>query len=429
MPRSLPRIASLALVILCAALLTASSGCQKSGAEKQQASVTLESGPIRMGLWRGALTVPGGAIPIAFELTGTPEAPVAVLINGDERVPIHNVTLAGDSLVLNFPAFNSTITAGIDNGVLTGMLRLVKRGGIDQDIPMRAEYAQGYQVSVPGGEAAITVAGRWRAAFVDQDDVHYDAIGEFTQDGTTVRGTFLTTTGDYRYLEGSVSGRTLSLSCFDGAHAYLFRATLGADDTLAGEFWSGTKWHETWTASRDENATLPAPESLTHMREGAGPLAFTFPDPDGHRVSLSDERFRGKVVIVAIGGTWCPNCHDESAFLARFYEERRARGLEVVGLMYEHYRDFERAARQVKRFRERDDIQYPLLVAGYSGKTEASATLPMLDGIKAFPTMLVLDRTGAVRSTYTGFSGPGTGEHYEQFKSEFTGLIDSLLAE
>jgi peroxiredoxin len=407
----------------------ASVGCQRSGAENQETTIRLDRGPIRTGLWRAVVTVPGGEIPFVFELSGTPDAPSAVLINGDERVPVESAAMAGDSLVLGFSAFNSTITAGIDAGVLKGTLRLIKRGGVAQEMPLRAEYAQGYTVNLPGPEPVIDVSGRWRVTFVEDEGRAYDAIGEFTQEGTSVHGTFLTTTGDYRYLSGEVSGRGFSLSCFDGAHAYLFRATVLDDGTVSGDFWSGTKWHETWTGTHDETAALPDPNSLTGWKEGYDRLAFTFPDVDGNPVSLSDDRFAGKVVIVAIGGSWCPNCHDESAFLARFYDERRDRGIEVVGLMYEHYRDFERAARQVSRFRSRDDIHYPLLVAGYSDRAEASATLPMLDGIQAFPTMIVLDRTGAVRRIHTGFSGPGTGAHYEHFKEEFSHFVDGLLAE
>jgi len=414
------------LLLLCIAAL---ASCQNGGAKNAGQSARVGGGPIEMGVWRAVLTVPGGEIPFRFELSGTPEAPTAVLLNGEERVDVGEVSIVGDTLTLEFPAFNSTIRAGLEGGALAGALRLIKRGGVVQDIPLRAEYAQGYTFTKPGPAPEADFTGRWDVTFVEDGGNSYRAIGEFHQDGADLHGTFLTTTGDYRYLAGDVSGRTLQLSCFDGAHAYLFRATLGAGDTLSGDFWSGTKWHESWSGVLNPNAALPSPDSLTTLRPGYDTISFTFPDPEGREVSFPSAQFDGKVVIVSIGGSWCPNCHDESVFLTRFYNERHDRGLDVIGLMYEHYRDFARAARQVTRFRERDNTPYPLLVAGYSAAKEASATLPMLSGIKAFPTMIVMDRKGKVRRIYTGFSGPGTGRHYTDFEAEFAGFVDKLLAE
>jgi peroxiredoxin len=416
------------ILLLCIASLA--TACQNGGAKNEGQTARVGGGPIEMGMWRAVLTVPGGEIPFRFELSGTPEAPSAVLFNGEESVDIGEVSIAGDTLTLEFPAFNSRIRATNEGGALAGALRLIKRGGVVQDIPLRAEYAQGYTFTKPGEAPGADVAGRWDVTFVEDGGKSYRAIGEFREDGAELHGTFLTTTGDYRYLAGDVSGRSLQLSCFDGAHAYLFKATLGAGDTLSGDFWSGTKWHESWTGVRNPDATLPNPDSLTTLRPGYDTISFTFPDPEGHEVSFPSTQFDGKVVIVSIGGSWCPNCHDESVFLTRFYKERHARGLEVIGLMYEHYRDFEREARQVERFRKRDDIPYPLLVAGYSARAEASATLPMLDGgIKAFPTMIVMDRKGKVRKIHTGFAGPGTGRHYTDFEADFAEFVDNLLAE
>ncbi len=72
---------------------------------------------------------------------------------------------------------------------------------------------------------------------------------------------------------------------------------------------------------------------------------------------------------------------------------------------------------------------YELLVAGSSDKGKASETLPMLNEVIAYPTMNVLDRSGAVRRVHAGFDGPGTGEKYHEFRREFTAFIEQLLAE
>ena len=182
-------------------------------------------------------------------------------------------------------------------------------------------------------------------------------------------------------------------------------------------------------ARRDPNAALPDAGTLTHLRNPGARFDFTFPDLDGKPVSLSDPQFDDQVVIVMLGGSWCPNCHDETTFMAPFVKERADRGLQAVMLMFEHFGDMPQAVQAVKRFREEFAIEYPLLIAGTSDKDDAGTRMPQLDRVYAFPTTLVIDRKGRVRKIHTGFNGPATGEKYEQFKREFTATIDQLLAE
>jgi thiol-disulfide isomerase/thioredoxin len=145
-------------------------------------------------------------------------------------------------------------------------------------------------------------------------------------------------------------------------------------------------------------------------------------------VSLSDPRFQGKVVIVTLAGSWCPNCHDEAAFLAQLYREHREKGLEVVSLMFEHFGDFAQAADATRRFRKSTGIDYVTLIAGTSDKDEAAKALPQLTGVFAFPTTIWVDRAGVVRRIHAGFSGPATGAHYTDLTSEFTEFTLGLLA-
>ncbi len=383
--------------------------------------------PIPRGVWQAEVTLPGGPLRFQFELSDG-RNPDAVLINGVERVPVDDVTVTDTNMELRMGAFNSVIAATIDNGVLTGSLRLTKRGGDIQEMPFRAEYAQGYWFKPATMPSGFELDGRWAVTFRDDDGNTSPAIGEFRREGGLVFGTFLTPTGDYRYLAGDVSGDVMSLSCFDGAHAFLFRATMQADGTLAGDFWSGTKWHETWTAERDEDATLEDAFAATTLTVANDAFTFSFPDLKGKTVSLADSRFDGKVVLVTIAGSWCPNCHDEAAFLSEFYRENKKKGVEIVGLMFEHFRD-ERATEQVKKFRDRYNIGYPLLVAGYSDKAEATTTLGQLDRVRSFPTTIFLDKQHRVRHVHTGFSGPGTGEHYRDLTSSFAQIVSGLLAE
>ncbi len=376
-----------------------------------------------------SLSVPGGELPFLMEIDRSDNALHATLINGTERVKSRDVGLLDNRLVVNFNVFNSRIDASLEGGILVGSLSTVKEGGREQVIPLTAEHGKTQLFAEDGEAPSIDVSGRWEVVFRDQSGNSTVAVGEFVQQSTRLSGTFLTSTGDYRYLTGDVHGNRIRLSCFDGYHAFLFHAEVNNQGVMRGDFWSGTQWHETWTAVRNDNAALPDPTSLTFLKPGFDRFNFSFPDTTGRLVSLTNDRFANKVILISISGTWCPNCNDEAAFLRSLHAEYRDRGLEIVSLMYEHVGNFNAAARQVREFARWHDIDYDLLIAGTSSKTEASKTLPMLNHVIAYPTTIFVDRTRRVRKIHTGWSGPGTGEHFRDLAREFREYVDFLLAE
>lgn len=383
--------------------------------------------PVASGSYRAVLELPGGELPFGLELQQTPEGWTAVLVNEPERVEVPQVSVVGDQLELVLPAYNTRIDAQRAKGGFNGQLTLVKRGGEKQIIPFAAQAGQTYRFHAKPTSAAVEVGGRWAVTFRDDDGAVSEAVAEFKQQDHRVQGTFLTPTGDYRFLDGEVQGNKLSLSTFDGSHAFLFHAVLNKDGMLEGDFWSGAAWHESWVATRNADAALPDADSMT--RWVGEQVEFAFPDVDGKMVAFSDPRFNGKVVVVTLAGSWCPNCHDEAAFMAPFYRQWHEKGLEVIALMFEHLDDFDSAAAQVKAFRDKFDIDYTLLVAGSSDKKRASETMTMLDGVYAFPTTIFIDRKGKVRRVHTGFQGPGTGSHYRNLVTGFTNTVETLLAE
>ena len=148
---------------------------------------------------------------------------------------------------------------------------------------------------------------------------------------------------------------------------------------------------------------------------------------DSNLVSLSDKKFEGKVVVVQIMGTWCPNCLDETEFLAPFYKKYKSKGVEIIALDYERIPVFATARNNLRRLKERYDIQYTLLFAGTTDKEKREKTLPMLNTIVSFPTTIIIDKQGRVRNIHTGFSGPATGVYFEKWKEDFIRMIDNLL--
>jgi thiol-disulfide isomerase/thioredoxin len=356
---------------------------------------------------------------------------VIYIRNGDERLLVDDIQWKLDSVVIRLPFFESQLRATQSkDGWLDGVwLKRLQEGYQSMDFTA----FQNVNFRFPGGlRPATDISGRWAAQFGDpakKSPAHL--VGEFVAKGGYLTGTFLDPTGDYRYLEGVVTRDSLKLSCFDGGHAYYFRARITSDSTLEGQYFSGANFSEPWTAVRDANAKLPDEFSLTKWRKDAGTMDFSFPDLNGKTVSFSDERFTNKVVLVQIMGSWCPNCMDETRFLSEFYDRYHSKGVEIVGLAYERSTDFARSQKSLLAFQQRFGVKYPILITGVTvdDPQKADKTLPQLEAIVGFPTTIFVDKQGRIAKIHTGFNGPGTGAHYEEQKKEFYGIVDGLLGE
>lgn len=388
--------------------------------ETQSKSQTLETGTYRV-----ALDLNNGVeLPFLMEVTS---ATTAKVYNAEEVIEIDEITYENDSVYIKTPIFQAYLVAKInEDGSLAG--NYVKEA-LKRYVPFEATQSS---VRFETNEPAISdVSGNWEAVFSpDSEEDKYIAKGIFKQTGNKVTGTFETTTGDYRFLEGVVSGNELNLSTFDGAHAFMFTATV-TDSTMTGMFYSGNHWQEPFTAKRNPNYELPDANSLTYLKEGYDKVAFSFPDANGNQVSLEDDRFKEKVVLVQLMGTWCPNCLDESKYLSKYYQEHQDDGLEIVALAFEYVKTDDQAFKNIQRLQERIGITYPILLAqtGTSNKAKAQEKLPMLNQVLSYPTTIFIDKRGQVRKIHTGFNGPATGEKYTQFTTEFETFVGELLVE
>ncbi len=349
--------------------------------------------------------------------------------NAGEIIKVDRLERKGDSLFVEMPLFESEMKLSIQrSGVMRG--EWIK-GTTSKDLYQTVELKPGKtRFPLHAGPARVNVSGRWSVRFRRPDGTYRNAVAVFSQKGSALTGTFLTPTGDYRFLEGVVSGDSIQLSCFDGSHAFYFGARMTADGMLNnGVFASGLTHLEPWTAIRDESATLDGTLAAMTLRPGQDSLLFRFRDLDGQWVSLRDDRFRNKVVIIQIMGSWCPNCMDETEFLSSYYKRNASRGIEVVALAYEYSTDTARARRSLMKFRDRFDVSYPMLITGVTSadSLRTEKTLPELTPIKAFPTTIYIGRDGKVKEIHAGFSGPATGLHYDAFKQEFEARIRQLL--
>jgi thiol-disulfide isomerase/thioredoxin len=381
---------------------------------------------LKPGLWRVSLNMQGQTMPFLLEVSSKEEAPAMYILNGDERILLDEFYYKDDSVIIPMHAFDAELRAKIEGDFLTGIFYKYYLG--DYQIPFRGEWGVTHRFPILGTEINVDFTGKWDVSFVHHSDT-VPAVGIFAQVGNQISGTFLLATGDYRYLAGAVEGQKAYLSTFDGNHAFLFLLEMQEDGQLLGDFWSGTHWHETIKATRNAAASLPEAEKLTYLKEGFETLHFSLPDLEGRWVNLQQERFHGKVVILQLMGTWCPNCMDETKFLSQWYPKNQSRGVEILGLAFEAKDDFGYATARVKKMKEKWQVPYDFVIAGVNEKDKASAQLPELNRLVAWPTLIFIDKKGRVRHIHTGFNGPGTGHYYEQFIDSFNRLVNSMLAE
>ena len=383
--------------------------------------------PLSTGIWRGVILIQDRPLPFNFEVTRDAQGGYDILLmNAAERLLLDEVTITDDSINIALHIFDANIKAKINGDSLKGVF--IKNFADDYKLPFDAAYGQDFRFETVSKEPPSDFSGKYAVTFLHEGDTT-EAIGIFEQAENRVTGSFLTPTGDYRFLEGVADGARLQLSTFDGNYLYLFTGTKRGDGKIEGEFFSGKTWYETWVAARDDNATLPDAESLTYLKEGFNKITFRFPDANGELKGLDDEKYKGKVVILQLLGTWCPNCMDETKFLAPWYDANKDRGVEIIGLAYERKPDFGYASARVKKMVEKMNIGYDILIAGTDDKEKASETLPMLNAVVAFPTTIFIGKDGQVKKIHTGFNGPGTGHYFEQFKEDFNETVNSLLKE
>lgn len=382
------------------------------------------------GWWRAELHREDGHIIVFnFEWKEEHGKPVWYIRNATERLKVSDITASGDSLFVQMPLFESQFRIKRSGRSLDGVW--MKGGSVKTQV-ISFSAKPGYGRFAVSNKSKRKITGRWDATFVNKYNLQVPSVAEFKQINNLVTGTFLNPTGDYRYLEGTMDGDSLLLSCFDGGHAFLFTAKVNDNNTITnGLYFTGAVSKEEWSAQRNPLAKLPEEAVAMYLKPGEEGLNFAFNDLNGKPVSINDDRFKNKVVVVQIMGSWCPNCMDETAFLSDYYNKNKRRGFEVVSLAYEYSTDIERSIRSLKKFQQRFNVQYPMLVTGVStnDSLRTEKTLPQLTPIKFFPSSVILDRNGKVRKLDTGFKGPGTGEHYIQFKKEFEKLINELLLE
>ena len=388
-------------------------------------SCSKETKEPKLGNYRAEIiTKDGSKLPFKFKLFKKSDQLLMEIENDAETLTYNDITFKNDSIKIIMPPYDAVIIAKIDEESLEGRY-LKEDSGKDAEFSAKISDKPKFESDE---KPNILVSGKYKTVFRPNNP--YPGLGIFEQKGNEISGTFRKNTGDTRYLSGIVFGDSILLSTFDGAHPYLIKA-VQKEDTIHGNFYYYNSSITKFWMIKDENYELANSKSLTKLNDGVESISFSFKDSNGNFVSLNDEQFKNKVVVVQIMGTWCPNCLDETKFFLSYIKENPTTDLAFVGLSFEGAKTEKQAFNRINKMIEKFNIPYPILLAQYGNTNTkiAQEKLPMLSEIKSYPTTIIIDKEGKVNSIHTGFNGPATGQAYEKFKVEFDEEIKKLLKE
>ncbi len=400
------------------------------------------------GIWRGVLVIDekpviqkqgeefvektdfSGELPFNFEVKYTTEEDFYIEIhNGEERIKVSDIiygrdkATAKDTIQVHFKDFDTYLSAIYEDDIMEGHWHVNYKD--NYSIPFKGYFGKNHRFTTLKKEPAADLSGRWEVKFEAGTEDEYPAIGDFVQKGNHITGTFLTETGDYRYLEGTVQANKFSLSTFDAAHAFLFSGKILDDNSIIGSFKSGNHYTSTWEGKRNPDATIGDAFELTTSQIGDDTFDFTFNDLEGNPTSLSDKQFENKIKLVKITGTWCPNCKDESKFLKKYLAENPSDDIEVIEVAFERYKEEAKAVEILKQYKKKLDLPFTMLYGGYADKTATSEKFPQISKVLSYPTLIFVDRENKIRNVHTGFAGPATSD-FSKFKSDFESIIKDM---
>ncbi|MFT5183989.1 MAG: thiol-disulfide isomerase/thioredoxin [Flavobacteriales bacterium] len=400
--------------ILFIAIILAS--CQSNRTEQINPNLSLTPGS-----WRLNMISNESFIPLRFELDS---ALALTIVNSDERIIVQDIQINNDSIRIRLPRFDSEFIGKIHSTTqITGNWHNYLR--TDYSIPFEAFYVGR---TAPSDRPATSTT-KYEVWFSPGSEDEYKALGLFHIFGEELHGTFLTETGDYRYLQGTNSTANFNLSCFDGSHLFAFNGEYKGDSIINGTFRSGKHWTEPWIGVKNESYELAHPDSLTYLLPGFETITADLIDLQGEITTLDQSDYLGHVTILQIFGSWCPNCYDENVFYNELYKDYNKRGLNIIPIAFERTDDFNQNVEAVQKQFKEIGITYPAFIGGKANKTIASKKFPMLNKIISFPTSIYLDKHGIVRKIHTGFYGPGTGIYYDNYTRETRAFLEELLSE
>ena len=412
-------------VVLVMALFTAAPASARDQAGELRRD--LADGRPAPGLWDAVVVANDVEVPFALEIVSEGAALKGSFFNGERRITSALSRFEDGILVLPFNQYGASLRLSLRDGELSGEYRRA-RGA---PFPVRAKR----RTAAPAASTdAPSIEGTWIVGAKGSKGEDKSSKGETAwrfiakQSGSQVSATILRVDGDTGTLTGSYRDGRFVLSHFSGARPLLLEVT----PIEGGKLLLKQNGKTELTAAREDAAAAAAlgtptdPSLHTTMKDPAEPFRFSFPDLTGKIVSNTDPRFAGKVVLVNISGSWCPNCHDEAPFLSSLYRKYRAKGLEIVTLSFEEPDQLANPTR-LRAFIATYGLEYTVLLSGDPDQLEEK--VPQASNLNSFPTTFLLGRDGRVRAVHAGFPSPGSGEFYLKAERDITEQVERLLAE
>jgi thiol-disulfide isomerase/thioredoxin len=376
------------------------------------------------GRWDASVTINGTAIPFRLDLSGDGPSFKGTLFNGDDTQTTTHATHENGAVVLELEHYLTSITATEKDGTLVGKVQM--KG--DKDTNGSPFVAVRYVASAAVGGDVPDISGVWE---IPHESPKGEKAWRFIvkQSGGNLQAAILRVDGDTGALSGRYQDGTFVISHFDGSRPSLMHVTPAADGTLK-IVQQGSNRDGTLIAYRPDVARakgLPEPSNYsthTTVRDPKEAFTFNFPDVNGQIRTSDDPKFKGKVVVAIVTGTWCPNCHDEAQYLVPLYKKYRDRGLEIVALDFEEPEQQDSLER-VKAFIGKYGVEYTYLIAG--APAEMWEKVPQAVNLNTWPATFFIGRDGRVKGIHAGFAAPASGEFNDQLKAEFTATIERLL--
>ena len=401
------------------------------------------------GRWSATIVQNGVTIPFRLDISGsTGKNVVGTLYNGEEKETTTAAKIENGKVELDFEHYLTWVTATVKDGEIDGTVAISRRGAGNKPGEGEEAVATGKNGRVARGAGSPFHATRYVAP-APQDLANIPSIdgvweiphespkGEkawrliVQQKGADITTTILRVDGDTGALTGSWQNGKFVASHFDGARPGLYELTPQADGTLKVVS-GGSNRDGEMIAYRPEVARakgLPEPanyQTHTTVRDPNEVFTYSFPDTHGKVVSNEDPRFKNKVVLAIVTGTWCPNCHDEARYLVELYSKYHDKGLDIVALDFEEPEQ-QTSLKRVNAFIKEYKVPYTYLIAG--APEDMWDKVPQAVNLNTWPATLFIGKDGKVKATHSGFAAPGSGVFNTQLKEEFEANIQRLLAE
>ena len=380
-----------------------------------------DSEKLELGDYVGRLEVENNKyLPFNFSVTNDS----TLVVQNSSEIVDFSIVYSNDSIFIKSKVFEGFIKGVLVENKINGFFTIES---LDRSVPF-SSYKSNNRFNIDFDENKKLILNRWKFTFNPNKDNASFSVGIFNSIGENeISATFRTTTGDYGYMHGGYKENKIVLSTFNGSRAYLFEAEMNKD-SIEGVMYAGNHSKTIVKGVLDNDFELSNEYSLTSLKVKNQKFDFSFENTLGKLISIDDEFYDGKSMVVQLMGSWCSNCLDESKFYVDYMNKNELKDIEFVALAFEYAKTKDNALNSIRKLKKQLGINYPILLAQYgsSDKSKALEKFPMLNKIISYPTTIFLDKNKDVIKIHTGFNGPATGEKYTEFINEFNSTIKFL---